>query len=52
MEALQLKEFGWTQQQIADALEIPLQTVNRWLINVGMGKRSKVGNDDAISPID
>ena len=30
-EALQLREFGWTQQRIADTLEVPQQTISYWL---------------------
>lgn len=30
MEAAQLREFGWTQQQIADCLKRRRETVNRW----------------------
>lgn len=30
MEAVQLREFGWTQQQIADCLKRRRETVNRW----------------------
>ncbi len=33
MEAVELREFGWTQQQIADDLNIPRQTIGRWLSN-------------------
>jgi len=37
LEALQLREFGWTQQQIADALSTPAvevyrKTVSNWLL--------------------
>ncbi|GAJ13305.1 unnamed protein product, partial [marine sediment metagenome] len=31
MEAVQLREFGWTQQQIADDLKVPQKTVSNWL---------------------
>lgn len=37
MEAAQLREFGWTQQQIADCLNVPRQTIVRWLNKVGNG---------------
>ncbi|GAI91315.1 unnamed protein product [marine sediment metagenome] len=30
MEAAQLREFGWTQQQIADALKVRQYTISRW----------------------
>lgn len=32
-EAMQLREFGWTQQQIANFLKVPQQTVSYWLAN-------------------
>lgn len=40
MEALQLREFGWTQQQIADDLKVPLGTIDTWL-------RKYISNDVA-----
>jgi DNA modification methylase len=44
LEAKNLREFGYTQQEIADALEVPRQTISRWLTKVGNGHRAKVGN--------
>lgn len=43
LEAIQLREFGWTQQQIADTLKVPIQTINRWLLKMGNGTIDKVG---------
>lgn len=42
-EARNLNEFGYTQQKIADALRVPRQTINRWLVNMGKSASSKVG---------
>lgn len=49
MEAVQLREFGWTQQQIADDLKVPIQTINRWLIKMGNALPEKVGKRYATS---
>lgn len=44
LEAKNLREFGYTQQEIADALVVPQQTIFRWLAKVGNGVRPKVSN--------
>lgn len=44
LEAKNLREFGYTQQKIADAFGIPRQTIGYWLSIVGNGKTVKVGN--------
>ena len=48
LEALQLREFGYTQQQIADTLstpaeEVPQQTISYWLKHFGNGTIGDVG---------
>lgn len=43
MEAVQLREFGWTQQQIVDDLGVPRQTISFWLGNVGKGIGQDIG---------
>lgn len=48
-EALQLREFGWTQQDIAIALHVPQQTISDWLRVFGNGTRNDVGNHPAIT---
>ena len=40
-EAKQLREFGYTQQMIADTLGVPQQTVSFWLRDIG---KSDIGN--------
>ncbi len=50
-EAKQLREFGYTQQMIADELKVPLATVNRWFISMGMGKADDTGNSSSKSHI-
>ncbi|MBV6343234.1 DNA methyltransferase [Candidatus Magnetobacterium casense] len=44
LEAKNLREFGYTQQQIAEALGVPRQSLGRWLKIVGNGKPDKMGN--------
>ena len=44
MEARNLRQAGFTQQQIAERLGAPRQSVSRWLVNMGNGVRGKVGN--------
>lgn len=44
---LQLREFGWTQQQIADCLStdclrVPRQTIGYWLQHFGNGTSDNV----------
>ncbi len=34
LEARQLQEFGWAQQQIAETLKVPRRTVSFWLGNI------------------
>ncbi len=34
LEAKQLREFGWTQQQIADTLKVPRRTISFWLKDI------------------
>ncbi len=43
LETRNLREFGYSQQQIADALGTHQQTVSNWLKIVGNGTASKVG---------
>ena len=31
LEARQLREFGWTQQRIAETLIVPRKTISNWL---------------------
>jgi site-specific DNA-methyltransferase (adenine-specific) len=47
MEAVQLRGFGWTQQQIADDLKVPKRTVGYWLKNIAhdMGNNVAQAND-------
>lgn len=42
MEAVQLREFGWTQQQIADDLKVPRTTIADWLNYSGKGESGTV----------
>ena len=35
MEAVRLRKLGWSQQKIADALEVPRETVRNWLLVLG-----------------
>lgn len=44
LEAKNLKEFGYTQPEIAQALGVPQQTLSRWLKIMGNGQGGKVGN--------
>ena len=46
-----MREFGYTQQEIADTLGIPRQTITRWLANMGNGVRAKVGNSKRLPTI-
>jgi len=39
-EAIQLREYGWTQQQIANALNLPQRTISYWLSRPIMGVSS------------
>jgi DNA modification methylase len=43
-EARTLREFGWTQQRIADFLKVPRTTVLRWLRNNGQSPHNKLDN--------
>lgn len=43
LEAKNLREFGYTQPEIAKALGIPVQTINRWLLQMGKGKANMMG---------
>lgn len=52
MEALQLREFGWTQQQIADCLNIPQTTVGGWLQYSANGKGEHVAKRKGFSDFD
>lgn len=42
LEAKNLREFGYTQQEIADALEVPRRTISYWLSIVANGTSGKV----------
>lgn len=42
LEAKNLREFGYTQQEIADALGVPRQTIDRWVPKTGNGLRGKM----------
>ena len=44
MEAVQLREFGFTQQQIAETLGVLRRTVGYWLSNVANGVSSIIAN--------
>jgi site-specific DNA-methyltransferase (adenine-specific) len=57
LEALQLREFGWTQQEIADALstpsmKVPQQTISYWFKHFGNGTISDVGKYVRLTNID
>lgn len=43
-EAKQLREFGYTQQMIADTLGVPQPTLTRWLKDVNNNNREDVNN--------
>jgi len=43
LEALQLREFGYTQQEIADTLGVPRVTITKWL-NSNKGNGMNNGN--------
>jgi hypothetical protein len=49
LEARNLREFGYSQQQIADALEAPQPTVCRWLAKVDNDTRAKADNRAKLS---
>lgn len=51
LEAKNLREFGYTQQEIADALSVHQQTVSNWLKIVGNGTSSKVGKQNNLPTI-
>lgn len=48
-EAIQLREFGLTQQKIADVLKVPQQTVSYWLSKVGNGIAGNIGKAPPIT---
>lgn len=49
MEAVQLRKFGWTQQQIADDLNVPPRTISFWLSGNCRSMSQSFGNDGAIA---
>ncbi len=49
MEAPLLRSLGLTQQEIADALGVPQQTVNRWLAGLGKPVAGELGKVDAFT---
>lgn len=48
MEAIQLREFGYTEQQIADTLKVPQPAVCYWLKHFNNGKGNDVNNQATI----
>lgn len=44
LEAKNLREFGYTLQEIDEGLGVPFQTLSRWLISMGNGKANNMGN--------
>jgi predicted transcriptional regulator len=42
LEARQLREFGWTEKRIGETLDVPQQTISRWLNN-GYGTSEIMG---------
>ncbi len=49
MEAVQLRKFGWTQQQIADDLNIPQRTISRWLNHNGYATSNNLSQDALVA---
>ncbi|MBA7529734.1 hypothetical protein ES705_21933 [subsurface metagenome] len=48
MEAVQLREFGWTQQQIAETLKVPQPTIYYWLNHFNNGTAKDISNTRSI----
>jgi len=48
-EAIQLREFGWTQQRIADDLNVPRRTITRWLVNNGHVTPDNLGHNTIVA---
>lgn len=47
LEAKNLREFGYTQPEIASALDIPFKTLEKWLAKLGCPKGGKMGGSRA-----
>lgn len=53
LEARNLREFGYTQKEIANALEVPRRTIRDWLNHTAIGNRANLAKqrDKATIPI-